>query len=145
MQLAVEEAAKAAAQGEVPVGAVITWQGQILAKTGNRCIRDTDPTAHAEILAIRQAARQFGQYRLPECSLFVSLEPCTMCAGAISFARLQRVFFAAWDIKGGAVDHGPRFFNHASCMHRPEVHAGLMETEAKELLQAFFQNKRHTQ
>lgn len=142
MSVAFARAREAAALGEVPVGAVVTQGGIILASAGNRTLIDRDPTAHAEMLAIREAARVLGSERLISCDLYVTLEPCAMCAGAISFGRLRRVYFAAPDPKGGAVEHGPRFFAQATCHHAPEVYGGLRESEAAELLRAFFKERR---
>ena len=133
----------AAARGEVPVGAVIvSAKGEILASVGNRTLEDKDPTAHAELLAIRAAAKAMGSERLVGCDIYVTLEPCAMCAAAISFARIKRVYFAASDEKMGAVDHGPRFFNQPTCHHKPEVYSGIGETEAKSLLTDFFRTLR---
>ncbi|WP_420561902.1 nucleoside deaminase [Tepidicaulis sp.] len=143
MQRALEEARAAAERGEVPVGAVILGpEGEVLAAAGNRTLEEKDPTAHAEILAIRAAARALGSERLIGCDLYVTLEPCAMCAGAISFARIRRLYYGAEDPKGGGVDHGPRFFNQATCHHRPDVYGGIGEREAAELLKAFFADKR---
>ena len=143
MQRALQEARAAAARGEVPVGAVILGpEGEVLAAAGNRTLEDKDPTAHAEILAIRAAARALGSERLTGCDLYVTLEPCAMCAGAISFARIRRLYYGAEDPKGGGVDHGPRFFTQATCHHRPDVYGGIGEREAAELLKTFFADKR---
>ncbi len=143
MRLALVEARKAAAAGEVPVGAVlIDEKGKLLARAGNRVIRDRDPTAHAEILVIRAAARRLGNERLAGTALYVTLEPCPMCAQAISFARIARLYFGAEDPKGGGVIHGPRIFAQSTCHHRPEVYSGLGEVEAAELLRDFFRNRR---
>ncbi len=143
MQRALQEARAAAARGEVPVGAVILGpEGEVLAAAGNRTLEDKDPTAHAEILAIRAAARALGSERLTGCDLYVTLEPCAMCAGAISFARIRRLYYGAEDPKGGGVDHGARFFSQATCHHRPDVYGGIGEREAAELLKAFFADKR---
>ena len=142
MEAAFEQARAAAARGEVPVGAVITRGSLVLAAAGNRTLEDRDPTAHAEMLAIRAACAAAGSERLPDCDLYVTLEPCAMCAAAISFARLRRVYYAAPDEKGGAVDHGPRFFAQPTCHHAPEVVGGLREGEAAEMLQAFFAARR---
>ena len=137
------EAAHAAAQAdEVPVGAAIMRAGQLIAVAGNRTLRDRDPTAHAEVLAIRQACRAVGDERLVDCDLYVTLEPCAMCAAAISFSRVRRLYFAAPDPKGGAVEHGPRFFAQQTCHHAPDVYGGLRESEAAELLRRFFQERR---
>jgi tRNA(Arg) A34 adenosine deaminase TadA len=144
MDAAFAEAEAAAAAGEVPIGAVIVdgASGEIVARAGNRTIRDRDPTAHAELVAIRAAAAARGNERLGECDLYVTLEPCAMCAGAISFARLRRVYYAAPDAKGGAVEHGPRFFRQPTCHHAPEVYGGIGETRAAALLKSFFLGKR---
>ena len=139
---AFEAARRAGALGEVPVGAAIVRDGVVLALAGNRTLSDRDPTAHAEVLAIRAACAALGSERLTGCDLYVTLEPCAMCAGAISFARLRRVYYAAPDPKGGAVDHGPRFFAQPTCHHAPEVYGGLRENEAAELLQGFFRERR---
>lgn len=136
-------AARAAAErGEVPVGAVIVRDGIVLAEAGNRTLSDRDPTAHAELLAIREACRTLETERLIGCDLYVTLEPCAMCAAAISFARLRRLYWAAGDPKGGAVEHGPRFFSQPTCHHRPETYGGLRESEAAELLRGFFAERR---
>lgn len=143
MERALEEARAAAERGEVPVGAVIVGpEGEVLAAAGNRTLEEKDPTAHAEILAIRAAARALGSERLTGCDLYVTLEPCAMCAGAISFARIRRLYYGAEDPKGGGVDHGARFFGQATCHHRPDVYGGIGEREAAELLKAFFADKR---
>ena len=143
MLRAFEEAKAAALRGEVPVGAVVAGQsGEVLAAAGNQTLADKDPTAHAEILAIRAAAKALGSERLIDCDLYVTLEPCAMCAAAISFARIRRVYFAAGDEKMGAVDHGPRFFSQPTCHHAPEVYSGIGETEAKALLTDFFKSRR---
>ncbi len=136
-------AARAAgAAGETPVGAALVRDGTILAVAGNRTITDRDPTAHAEMLVIRQAARALGSERLVGCDLYVTLEPCAMCAGAISFARIRRLYWAAGDEKGGAVEHGPRFFSQPTCHHSPELYGGFRESEAAELLRDFFRARR---
>ena len=142
LSLAFDAARQAAAMGEVPVGAVILREGEVLAVAGNRTLTNRDPTAHAELLAIRQACAKLGSERLIGCDLYVTLEPCAMCAGAISFARLRRVYYAAPDPKGGAVDHGPHFFAQATCHHAPEVYGGLRESEAADLLRSFFEARR---
>ncbi len=143
MQIAFEEAKAAAARGEVPVGAVITdKKGRVLARSGNRVEELADPTAHAEMLAIREATKSEGQPRLPDCDLYVTLEPCAMCAAAISFARLRRVIFAAYDPKGGGVEHGGRFFSQPTCHHAPEVVGGMEESRAAEMLKDFFAQMR---
>ncbi len=143
MDQALAQAEAAAARGEVPVGAVIVDdQGRVLAAAGNRTEELNDPTAHAEMLAIREAAAARGEPRLPDCDLYVTLEPCPMCAQAISFARLRRVYFGAYDPKGGGVDHGPRVFQSSSCHHTPEVVGGLEEEKAAKLLKSFFEAQR---
>ena len=142
MQMAMDEARAAAARGEVPVGAVIMRAGEVLAAAGNRTLEDRDPTAHAEMLAIRAAAAAISSERLIDCDLYVTLEPCAMCAGAISFARIRRLYFAAADAKGGAVENGPRFFAQPTCHHAPEVYGGIRESEAGEVLRAFFKARR---
>src|SRR5436309_15850057 len=136
MSLAFAEARAAAARGEVPVGAVVARNGQIVAASGNRTLEARDPTAHAELLAIRAAAATLGSERLTDCDLYVTLEPCAMCAAAISFARMRRLYWAAPDPKGGAVEHGVKFFSAATCHHRPEVYGGIGEQEAAGLLRA---------
>lgn len=144
MALALAEAEAAGDRGEVPVGAVIleAGTGRVLARAGNRVEADADPTAHAELLAIRAACRAVGAPRLPDCDLYVTLEPCTLCAAAIALARLRRVYFGAYDPKGGAVEHGPRYFAQPTCHHRPEVYGGLEERRAGALLRAFFAGRR---
>ncbi len=142
MDLALEEARAAQAAGEVPVGCVIVRDGEIIAKAGNRTLADRDPTAHAELVAIRQAAAKLGSERLTGCDLYVSLEPCAMCAAAMSFARIRRLYYGAADPKGGAVDSGVRFFASPTCHHRPEVYGGIGETEAAHLLRGFFAARR---
>jgi tRNA(adenine34) deaminase len=142
MDQALDLARAAAAAGEVPVGCVVVRNGDVIAGAGNRTLTDRDPTAHAEMLAIRQAARALGSERLTDCDLYVTLEPCTMCAAAISFARIRRLYFGAADPKGGAVDNGVRFFAAATCHHRPEVYAGIGESEASALLKEFFRERR---
>ena len=143
MELALEQARMAAAAGEVPVGAVLVdASGAVLAATHNRVERDKDPTAHAEMLAIRQAAAARGDARLPDCDLYVTLEPCPMCATAISFARLRRVYWGAADPKGGGIENGPRIFAQATCHHRPELFGGIAETDAAALLRDFFKARR---
>lgn len=138
MAKAFEEARAAALRGEVPVGAVIVRDGRLLAAAGNRPRELHDPSAHAELLAIRQACHVLQDERLTGCDLYVTLEPCTLCAAAISFARIRRVYFAASDPKGGAVEHGVRFFQQPTCHHAPEVYGGIREREARELLRSFF-------
>lgn len=142
MQIALIEAETAALLGEVPVGAVVVKDGVILAQIGNRVETQNDPTAHAEILALRTAAAALGSSRLEGADLYVTLEPCAMCAAAIAHARIRRLYYAAYDPKGGGVDHGAKVFDHATCHHRPEVYGGLRETEAATLLKDFFQAKR---
>ena len=142
MQAAFAEAEAAGQRGEVPIGAVIASDGEIIAKAGNRTIELSDPTAHAETLAIRAACALRGEPRLPDCDVYVTLEPCALCATAISFARIRRVYFGAWDQKGGAIDHGPRFFTQATCLHKPEVIGGIDEDRAADLLQNFFKERR---
>jgi tRNA(Arg) A34 adenosine deaminase TadA len=144
MEAALQEARAAAAAGEVPVGALLVdgESGEVLARAHNRVERDHDPTAHAELLAIREAARKLGEARLTGADLYVTLEPCAMCAQAIAFARLRRVIFGAYDPKGGGVEHGARIFSQPTCHHRPEVVGGVSERAAAELLRAFFSEKR---
>ncbi len=143
MQRALAEAGAAQARAEVPIGAVVVAaDGRILASAGNRTRELKDPTAHAEMLAIRAACAALGAERLPDCDLYVTLEPCPMCAAAISFARIRRLYFGASDPKGGGVEHGPRVFSHATCHHAPEVYGGISETEAARLLVTFFGKRR---
>jgi tRNA(adenine34) deaminase len=142
MRLALDLAQQAALDGEVPVGAVVTLGGQVVASAANTMRHGHDPTAHAEMVAIRAAAQALGRPRLDGCELWVTLEPCAMCAGAIALARIARLFFAAEDPKGGAVLHGPRLFAQPTCHHRPEIMAGLGETEAGGLLRSFFAKRR---
>jgi len=142
MQIAFDEARAAGARGEVPVGAVVVCGEKLLARAGNRTREDSDPTAHAEILAIREAARILGSERLIGCDLHVTLEPCAMCAAAISFARIRRLYFGAHDPKSGGVEHGGRFFDQPTCHHAPEVYGGFREREAAELLRDFFRERR---
>lgn len=143
MDIALEEAEAAARRGEVPVGAVIlAANGTVLARDGNRTLELSDPTAHAEILVIRAAASTLGSERLTGCQLYVTLEPCAMCAAAISFARLARLYFGAGDQKGGAVEHGPRFFAQPTCHHAPDVYGGISENAASALLKNFFRARR---
>ncbi|HEX2554154.1 MAG TPA: nucleoside deaminase [Microvirga sp.] len=139
---ALAEASAAAARGEVPVGAVIVREGRIIARAGNRPREAHDPTAHAEILAIRAACAALQDERLTDCDLYVTLEPCAMCAAAISFARIRRLYFGAADPKGGAVESGVRFFHAPTCHHAPETYGGLRESEAGALLRAFFAERR---
>ena len=142
MEMALAQARAAAAAGEVPVGCVIVRGAEVLARTRNRTLADRDPTAHAEMLAIRQAAAAIGSERLVDCDLFVTLEPCTMCAGALSFARIRRLYYGAADPKGGAVESGVRFFSGATCHHRPDIYGGIGEQEAAALLRGFFAERR---
>ena len=142
MSRAFAEARAAAARGEVPVGAVIVHQGRVIAAAGNCTLQARDPTAHAELLVIREAAAALGSERLTGCDLYVTLEPCAMCAPAISFARIRRLYWAAPDPKGGAVEHGPRFFAQPTCHHAPELYGGIREQEAAALLQDFFRGRR---
>ena len=144
MARAFAEAEAAGRRGEVPVGAVIVdaATGAVLAAAGNRTEQDADPTAHAEMLVIRAAAQAKSQPRLPDCDLYVTLEPCAMCAAAIAFARIRRVYYGAYDPKGGAVEHGPRWFSQPTCHHRPEVYGGIEEARAGDLLREFFAARR---
>ena len=142
MSVAFFEARAAEARGEVPVGAALARGGVVISSAGNRTREDSDPTAHAEMLAIRAAAKLEGP-RLTDCDLYVTLEPCAMCAGAVSHARLRRLYYAAADPKGGAVDHGPRFFAQPTCFHAPEVYGGIRESEAAALLRGFFVGRRN--
>jgi len=142
MRAAIEAAEAAAVQGEVPVGAVIVRGGEIIACAANAPRALSDPTAHAEIRVIREAARLLGRERLEECDLWVTLEPCPMCAGAISHARIARLYYGAPDPKGGAVEHGPRLFGQPTCHHRPEVYSGIGEAQAAALLRDFFKARR---
>jgi len=142
MDLALEQAENAGKAGEVPIGCVIVREGAVIARAGNRTLTDRDPTAHAEVLALREAARGLGSERLTGCDLYVTLEPCTMCAAAISFARIRRLYFGALDPKGGAVDSGVRFFASPTCHHAPEVYPAVGETRAATLLRDFFKARR---
>jgi tRNA(adenine34) deaminase len=142
MDDALAEARAAQAAAEVPVGAVIVREGVVIARGGNRTLRDRDPTAHAEMLVIRAAAAALGTERLTDCDLYVTLEPCAMCAGAISFARIRRLYYGAVDPKGGAVENGVRFFTAPTCHHRPELYGGMGESEAGALLRDFFRVRR---
>jgi len=142
MDQALDLARAAAAAGEVPVGCVVVRDGAVIAGAANRTLTDRDPTAHAEIVALREAARSLDTERLTDCDLYVTLEPCAMCAGAISFARIRRLYYGAADPKGGAVDNGVRFFEAATCHHRPEVYGGIGEREASPLLKDFFAARR---
>jgi tRNA(adenine34) deaminase len=142
MDLALKQAEIAGTSGEVPIGCVIVSKGVVIAQAGNRTLTDRDPTAHAEILAIRDAARTLGSERLVDCDLYVTLEPCAMCAAAISFARIRRLYYGAGDPKGGAVDNGVRFFASPTCHHAPEVYPSVGESEAAALLKDFFKARR---
>jgi tRNA(adenine34) deaminase len=142
MQRALAAAHEAAEAGEVPVGAVVVKDGVVIAIAANATRSPPDPTGHAEIRALRSAAEALGQDRLTGCDLYVTLEPCAMCAGAIAHARIARLYYAASDPKGGAVEHGARVFEQAQCLHRPEVYSGMGEGEAAELLRAFFKERR---
>jgi len=143
MDMALAEAREAEARGEVPVGAVVVSKaGRVLAQAGNRTLELKDPTAHAEMLALQAAARELGSERLIDCDLYVTLEPCAMCAGAISLARIKRLYYGAADEKSGGVDHGARVFAQSTCHHAPEVYGGIAEREAEDLLKIFFQNLR---
>jgi tRNA(adenine34) deaminase len=142
MRAALDAARAAAAAGEVPVGAALTWRGDLIAVAANAPRTLHDPTAHAEMRVIREAAAQLARERLEEADLWVTLEPCAMCAGAIAHARIGRLYYAAADPKGGAVEHGPRLFSQPTCHHRPEVYPGIGEDEAASLLRGFFQARR---
>jgi tRNA(adenine34) deaminase len=142
MDMALDQARAAGERGEVPIGCVLVHDGAVIARAGNRTIADRDPTAHAEMLAIRQAATALGSERLEGCDLYVTLEPCAMCAGAVAFARIHRLYYGAGDPKGGAVDNGVKFFASPTCHHRPEVYGGLAEAEAGALLREFFRERR---
>jgi tRNA(adenine34) deaminase len=142
MDLALAEARAAAAAGEVPVGCVVVRDGAVVARARNRTLADRDPTAHAEMLALRAAAAAIGSERLTDCDVYVTLEPCTMCAGALSFARIRRLYYGAVDPKGGAVESGVRFFSAPTCHHRPDVYGGIGEQEAAALLRRFFAERR---
>jgi len=142
MDLALQEARAAGTRGEVPVGCVIVREGEVIARAGNRTLADRDPTAHAEMIAIRTAAARQGSERLDDCDLYVTLEPCAMCAGAVSFARIRRLYYGAADPKGGAVDNGVKFFASPTCHHHPEIYGGMAEGEAGALLKIFFQARR---
>lgn len=142
MERALEQARNAALAGEVPVGAVVVLRGEIVAEAHNAPRETHDPTAHAEMLAIRRAADALGQERLTDCELWVTLEPCAMCAGAIVHARIGKLYYGASDPKGGAVEHGARVFDQEQCLHRPEVYAGIGEAKAADLLREFFKERR---
>jgi tRNA(adenine34) deaminase len=142
MDLALKTAENAGNAGEVPIGCVVVRNGEVIATAGNRTLTDFDPTAHAERLAIREAARAIGSERLIECDLYVTLEPCTMCAAAISFARIRRLYYGAADPKGGAVDSGVRFFAQPTCHHAPEVYSSVGENQSATMLREFFKARR---
>ncbi|MCI9866362.1 nucleoside deaminase [Rhizobium skierniewicense] len=142
MDQALDEAQEAALRNEVPIGAVLVLDGRVVARSGNRTRELNDVTAHAEIAVIRMACEELGQERLVGADLYVTLEPCTMCAAAISFARIRRLYYGANDAKGGAVESGVRFFNQPTCHHAPEVYSGMAEVESAEILRGFFQGKR---
>src|SRR5262245_63814963 len=137
MEMALAEARAAGERGEVPVGCVLVHDSEVIARAGNRTIADRDPTAHAEIIAIRQAARALGSERLDDCDLYVTLEPCVMCAGALSFARIRRLYYGAGDPKGGAVENGVKYFSAPTCLQRPDAYGGIGESEAVDLLRGF--------
>ncbi|MEI8320555.1 MAG: nucleoside deaminase [Alphaproteobacteria bacterium] len=146
MYAALQEAAEAARRGEVPVGALVLGpDNQLLSKAGNRIVQLKDPTAHAEILAIREACRKTGWERLVDCTLYVTLEPCAMCAGALSLARLKTIYYGAPDPKGGAIHHGPKFYDQPTCHHRPTVIHGILEKECSTILKEFFKRLREPQ
>ena len=142
MDLALKAAETAGKSGEVPIGCVVVREGVVIASAGNRTLTDRDPTAHAEMLAIREAAHKIGSERLVDCDLYVTLEPCAMCAAAISFARLRRLYYGAADPKGGAVESGVRFFASPTCHHAPEVYSAVGENKAAALLKEFFKERR---
>jgi len=142
MEMALDEARAANARGEVPVGCVVVREGNVVAQAGNRTLADKDPTAHAEMITIRAAAAALGSERLTYCDLYVTLEPCAMCAAAMAFARIRRLYFGATDPKGGAVESGVRFFSSATCHHRPEVYGGINASESAALLRDFFAARR---
>ncbi len=142
MDMALAEARAAGDCGEVPVGCVIVRNGEVIVRAGNRTLAERDPTAHAEMIAIREASHRLNSERLDDCDLYVTLEPCAMCAGAVAFARIRRLYYGAPDAKGGAVDNGVKFFASPTCHHRPEVYGGLAEAEAASLLQEFFRERR---
>ena len=142
MDIALAEARAAGERGEVPIGCVIVRGGEVLARAGNRTLTERDPTAHAEMVSIRQAAHSLRSERLDDCDLYVTLEPCAMCAGALAFARIRRLYYGAADPKGGAVDNGVKFFASPTCHHRPEIYGGLAAAEASALLKEFFKARR---
>ena len=142
MDMALDEARGAGRRGEVPVGCVLVRGDEVIARAGNRTLADRDPTAHAEMIAIRHAAHRLGSERLDGCDVYVTLEPCAMCAAALSFARIRRLYYGAADTKGGAVENGVKFFTAATCHHRPEIYPGIGEGEAATLLREFFAARR---
>ncbi len=142
MDMALAEARAAGECGEVPIGCVVVRHGEVIARAGNRTLAARDPTAHAEMIAIRAAAHSLRSERLDDCDLYVTLEPCAMCAGAVAFARIRRLYYGAADPKGGAVDNGVKFFASPTCHHRPDVYSGLGEAEAGNLLKEFFKERR---
>jgi len=142
MSVAFDEARAAALRGESPIGVALVRDGAVIVRAGNRTREHCDPTAHAELLALREAAARLGSERLAGCDLYVTLEPCAMCAGAISHARIRRLYYGAPDPKGGAVEHGPRFFRQPTCHHAPDVYGGIRESEAAAMLKAFFAARR---
>lgn len=142
MKLALEQAKAAQNKGEVPIGALLVREGEIIAQSGNETFSAPDPTAHAEIQVLRAGAKILNEARLTECDLYVTLEPCPMCAQAISFARIRRLYFGAYDPKGGGVEHGPRIFSQPTCHHAPEVYGGLLEEECGTILKDFFELRR---
>ena len=142
MDVAFTEARVTALAGEVPVGCVIVHEGKVIARAGNRTVADKDPTAHAEMVALREAAKKLRSERLMECDLYVTLEPCTMCAAAMSFARIRRLYYGAADPKGGAVESGVRFFDQPTCHHKPEIYGGIGEVRSATMLKEFFAARR---
>lgn len=142
MDLALKQAEIAASSGEVPIGCVVVHDGTVIAQAGNRTLTDRDPTAHAEMVALREAAQKLGRERLTDCDLYVTLEPCTMCAGAISHARIRRLYYGALDPKGGAIDSGVRFFGSPTCHHVPDIYPAVGEDRAAALLRDFFKARR---
>ncbi len=142
MDHAIHQAEIAGARDEIPVGAVVVYEGKILSHAGNEVFSQLDPTAHAEVIAIRRACQTLGQHRLDGCDLYVTLEPCALCASAIALARIRTLYFGAYDPKGGAIDHGPRIFHQPTCHHRPQVISGIQEQRCSHLLKFFFDDKR---
>jgi tRNA(adenine34) deaminase len=142
MNIALSRAKEAYARNEVPVGAVVVWQGEVIASAGNLVESHKDVIAHAEILALREASKNLGRKWLDDCDLYVTLEPCAMCAGAISHTRIRRLYFGAWDTKMGAVENGPRLFSQPTCHHKPEVYSGIHATASESLMKEFFASKR---